>query len=138
MNISILEFAVYGFIAYSSFLMLIISITKEGPMIKTKSGTLVKSMYIMPGIICMILISGSGVDIYLNNSTTTTTAESIYEVLDNTNAVVVLNSTVTETVAKNELFTLQNPVWVMLHYMFALVMFAYVIVNVLKMLSSID
>lgn len=92
----------------------------------------------MPGIICMILISGSGVDILLNDSTTITTADSIYEVLNNTNGVVVLNSTVTETVVKNELFTLQNPVWVSLHYMFALIMFAYVIINVLKMLTAID
>lgn len=138
MNISIIEFAVYAFVAYSSLLMLIISITKEGPLVKSKSGTLVKSIYIMPGIICMILISGSGVDILLNDSTTITTADSIYEVLNNTNGVVVLNSTVTETVVKNELFTLQNPVWVSLHYMFALIMFAYVIINVLKMLTAID
>ena len=138
MNISILEFAVYAFVAYSSLLMLIISITKEGPLIKSKTGTLVKSIYIMPGITCMILISGSGVDIYLNDSTTVTTSDSIYEVLDNLNNVVVLNSTVTETVEKNELFTLQNPVWVALHYMFALIMFAYVIINVLKMLTAID
>ena len=138
MNISIIEFFVYAFVAYSSLLMLIISITKEGPMIKTRRGTLVKSIYIMPGIICMILISGSGVDIYLNDSTTTTNATSTYEVLDNTNAIVVLNSTVLETIEKSEKFTLQNPIWIMLHYMFALIMFAYVIINVLKMLSSSD
>ena len=133
-----MEFAVFAFVAYSSLLMLIIKITKDGPLVKSKTGALTNSIYIMPGIICMILISGSGVDIYLNDSTTVTTAESIYEVLDNLNNVVVLNSTVNETVVKNEMFTLQNPIWVSLHYMFALIMFAYVIINVLKMLTAID
>ena len=133
-----MEFAVFAFVAYSSLLMLIIKITKDGPLVKSKTGALTNSIYIMPGIICMILISGSGVDIYLNDSITTTTSDSIYEVLDNLNNVVVLNSTVTETIEKNEMFTLQNPIWVTLHYMFALIMFAYVVINVLKMLTAID
>ena len=138
MNISIIEFAVYAFVGYSSLLMLIISITKEGPMVKSRTGTLAKSIYIIPGIICMILLSGSGVDIYLEDSLTSTNNTSIYEVLDNTNAVVTLNSTVTETVSTSSKFVLQNPIWITMHYMFALIMFAYVIINTLKMLSAKD
>lgn len=118
--------------------MLIISITKEGPMVKSRTGTLAKSIYIIPGIICMILLSGSGVDILLEDSVTATNATSIYEVLDNTNAVVTLNSTVTETVSVSSKFVLQNPIWITMHYMFALIMFAYVIINTLKMLSAKD
>lgn len=126
MNISIIEFALYAFVAYSSLLMLIISITKEGPMVKSRTGTLVKSIYIIPGIICMIFLSGSGVDIMLNTIDTTNT---IYN-----------NSTLsvdfTETFSTTNKITLLNPVWITMHYMFALIMFAYVIINTLKMLSA--
>lgn len=124
-----MEFAVYGFIAYSSLLMLIISITKEGPMIKTRTGTLVKSMYIMPGIICMILLSGSGVFIFYD-----TGGVILKEVYNGTGALI---SNSTEIIPANQI-ELQNPVWVPLHYMLALIMFAYVIVNVLKMFSAVD
>lgn len=132
MDINVIEFFVYAFVAYSSLLMLIISAVKETPV--TKSQSLIKSIYMIPGIICCILLAGSGVNILLDQSTTTTTAESIYEVLDNTNGVVVLNSTVTQTDSQTNQFVLQNPVWVILHYMFALILFAYVITQVLKML----
>lgn len=127
-----IEFAVYAFVGYSSLLMLIISITKEGPMTKTRTGTLVKSIYIMPGIICMILLSGSGVDIFLNESTVTTTEF----IINGSTGAPLTNSTMTTNSADK--FVLQNPVWIPMHYMFALIMFAYVIINVLKMLSAKD
>lgn len=132
MNISIIEFAVFAFVGYSSLLMLIISITKEGPMVKSRTGTLVKSIYIIPGIICMILLSGSGVDILLNTSSVTTNEF----VINGSSGTNLTNSTIT-TVSSDK-FVLQNPIWITMHYMFALVMFAYVIINTLKMLSAKD
>lgn len=132
MNISILEFAVYAFVGYSSLLMLIISITKEGPMTKTRTGTLVKSIYIIPGIISMILLSGSGVDILLNVSTVTTNEF----IINGSTGAAITNATITQTSADK--FVLQNPIWITMHYMFALIMFAYVIINTLKMLSAKD
>ena len=96
-------------------------------------------MYMIPGIICCIILAGSGVTIFLDGSSTTTTSYSDYEVLDNLNNVVTLNSTVNETVVKSPAyFTLLNPVWVLLHYMFALILAAYVFTQVLKMLTSVD
>lgn len=125
-----IEFAVYSFVAYSSLLMLIISITKEGPLTKSRTGTLAKSIYIIPGIICMILLSGSGVDILLNVSNVTTNEF----VINGTTGDPITNSTVTTT--STDKFVLQNPIWITMHYMFALIMFAYVTINILKMLSS--
>ena len=130
MNISIIEFAAFAFVGYSSLLMLIISITKEGPMVKSRTGTLVKSIYIIPGIICMILLSGSGVDIYLDAGNTITINN-----YNGTDGTLITNSTSTSPPNK---VTLQNPIWITMHYMFALIMFAYVIINTLKMLSAKD
>lgn len=123
-----MEFAIYAFVAYSSLLMLIISITKEGPLTKSRTGTLIKSIYIIPGIYCMTLLSGSGVFIFLDSGST-----EITEVYNGTSMALITNTTSIIPPASIEL---QNPVWVPLHYMFMLIMFAYVIINVLKMFSA--
>lgn len=132
MNISVIEFIVYGLIAYSSMVVLIISASRDVPMVKTKSGSLIKSMYMIPGIICCILLAGSGVAITLNDSTVTTTDYTI----NGTTGDKLTNSTIT-TVSSDQ-FTLQNPVWVSLHYLFALILIAYVFTQVLRMLTSKD
>ena len=137
MNISLIEFLVYGGITYFSLAMLIIT-TIRSPTDKTRRLALMKAFYMGPGIICALLLAGSGVSIYLGDSLTTTNNTSIYEVLDNTNAVVTLNSTVTETVATTNQFILQNPVWVLFHYMLALVMISFVFIQVLTMFTAKD
>ena len=136
MDISIIEFIVYGLIAYSSLLMLIISTIKDTP--ATKSQSLIRSIYMIPGIICAILLAGSGVNIVFEDSVVTTIANSTYEVLDNTNVVTILNSTVNESVSTTNQIELRNPIWVVLHYMIALIMFAFVITRVLQMLMFRD
>uniref|UniRef100_A0AAT9JAZ9 ORF7 n=1 Tax=Nitrosopumilaceae spindle-shaped virus TaxID=3065433 RepID=A0AAT9JAZ9_9VIRU len=78
----------------------------------------------------MILLSGSGVDILLNVSNVTTNEF----VINGTTGDPITNSTVTTT--STDKFVLQNPIWITMHYMFALIMFAYVTINILKMLSS--
>lgn len=137
MNISLIEFLVYGGITYFSLAMLIIT-TIRNPTEKTRRLALVRAGYMFPGIITAIILAGSGVSIYLGDSLTTTNNTSIYEVLDNTNAVVILNSTVTETVATSTAFVLQNPIWVMFHYMLALVMISFVFIQVLTMFTAKD
>ena len=137
MNISLIEFLVYGGITYFSLAMLIIT-TIRNPTEKTRRLALVRAGYMFPGIICAIILAGSGVSIYLGDSTTTTSNTAIYEVLDNTNAVVTLNSTVTETVAVSAEYVLQNPIWVMFHYMLALVMISFVFIQVLTMFTAKD
>ena len=135
MNISLIEFIVYGFVTYASFLMLIIT-TIRAPIEKTKKMALVRAAYMMPGIITAIILAGSGVNIDLDNNVTSTNATSIYEVLDNTNAIVVLNSTVTEVQSESNYFTLQNPVWVSFHYMLALVMTIFIFIQIFTMLTA--
>ena len=112
---------VYGIVAYSSFLMLIISTIKDTP--ATKSQSLIRSIYMIPGIITMILLAGSGPDITMETTDT---------------IIVDLNSTTTWTEDTTRTFTLQNPVWVSLHYMLAIVMFAFIITRILQMLMFKD
>lgn len=76
----------------------------------------------------MTLLSGSGVEIFLDGGSTVVT--NIYNA---TSGALITNSTV---IAPPEKIVLQNPIWVPLHYMFTLIMFAYVIINVLKMFSA--
>lgn len=76
----------------------------------------------------MTLLSGSGVDIFLDGGSTVVT--NIYNASTN---VLITNSTI---ITPPDKIVLQNPIWVPLHYMFTLIMFAYVIINVLKMFSA--
>lgn len=103
---------------------------------KTRKLTLVKAMYMIPGIIGAIILAGSGVDIILQDQVVSTNATSVYEVLDNTNAIVVLNSTVTQVESSLSVFTLQNPVWVTFHYMIAALMMIFVFIQVLTMFTA--
>ena len=70
-DISIIECGVYGFIAYSSLLMLIISVVKEVP--DKKSQSILRSMWLIPGIICAALLMSSGVNITMDTITTVNT-----------------------------------------------------------------
>lgn len=137
MNISLIEFLVYGSITYASFIILLITVIRA-PADKTRKLALVKVMYMIPGVICAIILSGSGVDITLNSNLTNTTAYSTYEVLDNTNTITVLNSTVTQTEAVTEKFVLENPVWVTFHYLLALIMIVFLFIQVFTMLTAKD
>lgn len=134
MNLSIIEFLVYGGIAYFSLAMLIISIIQK-PELATGSQSLIKSVYILPGIVCMFVIAFASPVITISDNTVTTTADSIYEVLDNTNAVTVLNSTVAETVNTYTTNTLLNSVWGIMHVMFAMIMVVFVITKILQLLG---
>lgn len=120
-DISIVEWGVYGFVAYSSLLMLIISVIKEVPM--TKSLSIVRAIYLIPGMICAGLLSGSGVNIITNLTTTTTRNVNTTEVW-------------TETI--NQQIPLQNDVWILVHLMIFLVLFFYVVQHLLILFTKHD
>ena len=134
MDLSSLEFLVYGLVAYSSLLMLIISTVLKAEL-ATSSQSLIKSVYILPGIVCMFILAFASPTIVINDSVVTTDNTSIYEVLDNTNVVTVLNSTVNETVTTVNSIELLNTVWGITHVMFAMIMVIFVIVKILSLLT---
>ena len=123
MEISIIEFVVYGFFAYTSFLMLLLSIRADIPM--TRASSVVRSIYIVPGIIASAILSGSGLNFTTN-------------IIQRNSTIIAVNTTEvwTETVNEVSWFTLANPVWVTFHGLIALIMIIYVIFQIFSLLTK--
>ena len=120
-DISLIEFAVYGFVAYSSLLMLIISTIKEIP--STKALSISRAIYLIPGMIAAALLAGVGPNIVTTSVNNTITALNTSEVFQE----VITTQT-----------TLQNEVWAIFHYMIFIVLFVYVITQILILFTKVD
>src|SRR3990167_192393 len=122
MDISIVELVFYGFIELFSIAMLIASTIKEVP--TSRSSSLVRAVYLIPGFISAIYLAGSGVNVDLQTvetSTNSTVTETIFNATDNTkitNATTITNSTRQDT----NFIVLQDPVWITLHFLIAAVL----------------
>lgn len=123
MDISIVEFGVFGMIAYSSILMLIISTIRETPF--TESQAIARAVYLVPGIVCAIILAGSGVNITMETVDTVNLTNAT-----NTNSTIFI-----ETAQTSSAFILLNPVWGGVHVMIAMVMLVYVIGQILQLLG---
>lgn len=119
-DISLLEFGVYGFITYSSLLMLIISSIKEVP--NEKSGSVFRSIWLIPGIICAFIIASSGITLEINE---------VHNTITNLNTTETWSETITNSVV------LQNPIWVTVHMMIFLILIVYVVLQILNLFTKI-
>jgi len=119
-DLSIIEFGVYGFFAYTSMLMLIISVVKSVP--DEKSYAIIRAVYLLPGIIAAFVIASSGQTIIL---------------ADITNTIIDLNTTSVWTEEVFNVIELQNPVWVTFHYLIGIVMIVYVFLQMITLLTKI-
>jgi len=124
--ISIIEFVVYGFVAYSSLLMLIISVVKEIPSGKTQS--ILRSIWLIPGMIASSLLAGLGTNISVNDILTTE------NIINGTTGIAMTNSTIVTTNTINFV----NPVWITFHWMIFLILLTYVIIQILNLLVKKD
>jgi len=120
-DISIIEFGVYGFVCYSSVLMLIIATIKEIP--TTKALSIARAIYLVPGMISAALLAQVGPNIVTTNITNTITALNTSEVF--------------QEVITTEI-ELQNEVWAIFHYMLFLVLFIYIITQILILFAHVD
>ncbi len=123
-DISIIEFTVYGFIAYVSLLMLIIQVARHEPLIEPPA--LVKSVWLIPGIICAGILANSGTNITLETVTTVNFTN------DTVQNIVIFFENATTTSS----FVLIDPVWQLVHIMIMLVLLIYVF-NQLLMLFGL-
>ncbi len=119
-DLSIIEFGVYGFFAYTSMLMLIISVVKTPP--DAKSHAIVRGMYLIPGIIASFIIASSGETIIM---------------ADITNTIIDLNTTSVWTEAVFNVIELQNPIWLTFHGLLGIVMTVYVILQMVTLFTKI-
>lgn len=131
-EISILEFGVYGFVAYSSLLMLIISVIKDVP--NTRSLSIVRAMFLIPGILCCFLLASSGLNIISEQPAMTFTNRTTFNATNDLIFTEITNS----TGIKPAFYTLQNPIWVTLHYLFAIIMAVYFMLQVLTLFTKTD
>ena len=122
MEISILEYFVYGLLAYTGMLMLIISVIKEIP--TTRSLAIVRASYLIPSAICAGILASVGINIDLNTVTTSNVIRSV-----NTTQVW------TEATTQTNLIPLQNPVWSMLHWMIMIVIIWFIIQQILYLFT---
>ncbi len=129
MNLSIAEWGVYGFICYSSILMLIISVVKEVP--SSRSLSVMRTLGLIPGLICagILSVSGVNIDVYTDTSTTTT---DVYNGTHN----LIQNST--STTVNNNQIVLQNRAWMMVHMMFFLMLLIFIIYQFLTLMTRTD
>ena len=119
-DLSIIEFGVYGFFAYTSMLMLIISVVKAVP--DEKSHAIIRGVYLIPGIIAAFVIASSEQTIILS---------------DVTNTIIDLNTTSVWTETIFNVIELQNPVWVTFHWLLGIVMIVYVFLQIITLLTKI-
>jgi hypothetical protein len=122
--LSIIEFGVYGLITYASLLVLVLSILKENPV--TKSGSIIRSIYMIPGIITAGLLMTAGPNIILEDVNT----------YSNVTSLTSPPTTFIENVTINTTFVLQNPVWVIFHFFILAILLVYVIVQILALLTA--
>jgi len=121
---SIIEFAVYGIIGYSGIIMLLSSAFRTDTP-STKSGAIIRSIWTLPAIYCLIMLAGISGTIYLDEGVTTTST------LQNLNTTETWSETV--TVTPNSI-VLVNPVWGTVHIVLYMMLMVYFIWNVLQLL----
>lgn len=124
-SLSIAEFAVYGFITYSSLLMLIISSIKSMPDEGMRVNTIARAVFLLPGLICAPVLATSGPDIQIAT-------------IDTSNLIKSINTTQTWTESTQQVhnIVLQNPIWLTVHMMIFFVLFFYIVRQILLLLMA--
>lgn len=120
-DISLAEFGVYGFLTYTSMLMLIISTVKGIPEERSRVNVLITSLFLLPGLICAPVLAMSGVNIQINQSN---------------DIIKDLNSTTTWSDNNTNNIVLQSPQWVLVHMMIFFVLLIYIVRNMLLFLMA--
>lgn len=113
----------YALIGYSSFLVLIVSTVKEIPDSRVLS--IVRVIYLFPGIIALMILASSGINIDVNTVSTNNLIKSV-----NT------TQTWTEATTQSNTIVLQNPVWSMFHWLLAITLIFYMIKQILNLLTK--
>ena len=129
MDISLIEFIVYGIVGYTGIVLLIASAFRDTP--TSKSQSIVRAMYLSISVIAIMVLSGSGLNITTDYHDSTVTEY----VINGTSGDNITNSTIS-TNSTNK-YILNNPVWIPFHYMLAVVMLVYVILQILTLFTKV-
>lgn len=121
---SIIEFIAYGLVGYSGIIMLLSSAFREIP--ATRSGSVIRAIWVLPSIYCLIMLAGISGTIYLDEGVTTN-----HLVYNGTDSSLITNSTT--TVTPNSI-VLVEPIWGTVHIVFYTMLIVYFIWNILQLL----
>jgi hypothetical protein len=121
LEISIIEFAVYGFISYASILILLVSTLIKGD--ESRLSSLIRTVIFIPSIITVGILAQASPTITLDTVHTLT-------ITNDTINTVFYEDTVT-----TDFITLLNPVWGLVHLILFFVLIFYVFKQVLLMLG---
>lgn len=124
---SIIELVVYGLVGYGGLLGLLSTAFKSSEQVGTsKSGAIVRSVWVLPSIYCLIMLAGLSGTVYLDEGVDKT--EIGYNVTDGS---IITNSTVT---ASSNTIILVNPIWGTVHIIFYMILILYFIINIVQLL----
>lgn len=123
-DFSIIEFAVYGFIAYSSVLMLLISAIKDIP--DGRDLATPRMVYMAFGVIFAFVLMSAGGTISLQTT-------SSYETTVSNATSEVFTAAKTET---NNITLMNPPVWILAHFLIATMLIIYIIIQALTILAK--
>ena len=122
-DISIIELCIYGFLEIFSLSMLIISTIKEIP--NTKASSIIRSIYLIPGMIAAAWLARTGENVTFNT------------ILTNSTTTVSNSTTVwTEITNQSNFIVLQSEVWGYFHLMIMLVLFAFIINQIVNFMTK--
>jgi hypothetical protein len=107
-------------------LVLVVSIIKDTD--ETKYQALMKSMYMVPGIVCAGVLITSGVDITLDTVNTINITNATSDLGQNEQIFY-------ETTDTTDKITLLNPIWGSIHFIIFIVLILYVLKQTLLMLG---
>ena len=99
--------------------MLIISTIREIP--DTKAGSIARSIFLLPGAICAWVLAVSGEVILTANTT---------------NTIVSLNTTEAWSETISSSITLQDPIWITVHFLFFVIIIVYMVIQILNLLTK--
>ena len=120
-DISILEFIVYGIVAYSGMVFLIGTAFREAP--STKSGSVARAIFVVPSAIAALVLAFSGESIKIQSIT---------------NTIRDLNTSSVWTETVNTEVILLNDVWITFHFLIFIVIIIYVVMQIFDLLTKID
>lgn len=92
-----------------------------------------RSVYLIPGMVCAVLLAGTGLNIEMETAGTVITNETTYNATGALTWTVITNSTTIEPTT----FTLREPVWVLIHFMIFAVLLVYVITQLLALMTKL-
>lgn len=122
-DVSIIELIIYGFLELFSLSMLIISTIKEIP--NTKASSIIRSIYLIPGMIAAAWLARTGENVTFNT------------ILTNSTTTVSNSTTVwTEITNQSNFIVLQSEVWGYFHLLIMLVLFAFIINQIVNFMTK--